>query len=114
MVCLSAISMTFVGSVYIGGYGGLRESGLYVFLKLCAIGFLVVGNWSSVLLHSIVMSYVDCGNDGYWSNLVAVTDWVGANSRFLGLVSVGAARSLAQTALRPSVIKIIRQMMLNT
>ena len=35
-------------------------------------------------------------------------DWVGANSRFLGLVSVGAVRSLDQTALRPSVIKIIR------
>ena len=32
-------------------------------------------------------------------------DWGGANSRFLGLVSVGAARSLDQTALRPSVIK---------
>ena len=40
---------------------------------------------------------------------MAVTDWGGANSRFLGLVSVGAARSLDQTALRPSVIKIIRQ-----
>ena len=35
-------------------------------------------------------------------------DWGGANSRFLGLVSVGAARSLDQTALRPSVIKRIR------
>ena len=40
---------------------------------------------------------------------MAVTDWGGANSRFLGLVSVGAARSFDQTALRPSVIKIIRQ-----
>ena len=36
-------------------------------------------------------------------------DWGGANSRCLGLVSVGAARSLDQTALRPSVIKRIRQ-----
>ena len=36
-------------------------------------------------------------------------DWTGANSRFLGLVSVGTARSLDQTALRPSVIKRIRQ-----
>ena len=35
-------------------------------------------------------------------------DWGGANSRFLGLVSVGAARSLDQTTLRPSVIKRIR------
>ena len=36
-------------------------------------------------------------------------DWGGANSRFLGLVSVGTARSFDQTALRPSVIKRIRQ-----
>ena len=42
-----------------------------------------------------------------WSNLVAVMDWGGANSRFLGIVSVGAAQSLDQTALRPSVIKRI-------
>ena len=34
--------------------------------------------------------------------LVAVTEWGSANLRFLGLVSVGAARSLDQTALRPS------------
>ena len=40
---------------------------------------------------------------------MAVTDWVGANSRFLGLVSVESARSLDQTALRPSVNKRIRQ-----
>ena len=40
---------------------------------------------------------------------MAVTDWEGVNSRFLGLVYVGAARSLDQTALRPSVIKGIRQ-----
>ena len=40
---------------------------------------------------------------------MAVTDWGGANSKFLGLVSVGAARSFDQTALRPSVIKRIRQ-----
>ena len=44
-----------------------------------------------------------------WSNLAAVTDWEDANSRFLGLLSVVAARSLDQTALRPSVIKRIRQ-----
>ena len=41
--------------------------------------------------------------------MVAVTDLGGANSRFLGLVSVWGARSFDQTALRPSVIKIIRQ-----
>ena len=50
--------------------------------------------------------HTDCTN---WSNLVAVMDWGGANSRFLGLVSVWAARSFDQTALRPSVIKRIRQ-----
>ena len=41
-------------------------------------------------------------------------DWGDANSRFLVLVSVGPARSLDQTALRPSVIKRIRQMTLST
>ena len=40
---------------------------------------------------------------------MAVTDWGGANSRFLGLVSVWAARSFDQTTFRPSVIKRIRQ-----
>ena len=32
-----------VGSVYIGGYGGLSESGLCVFRELCPVSFLVVG-----------------------------------------------------------------------
>ena len=40
---------------------------------------------------------------------MAVTDWGGANSRFLVLVFVGVARLLDQTALRPFVIKGIRQ-----
>ena len=40
---------------------------------------------------------------------MAVTDWGGANLRFLGLVSVRAARSFNQTEFRPSVIKIICQ-----
>ena len=40
---------------------------------------------------------------------MAVTDWGGANSRFFGIVSVGEARSLDQTELRPSDIKRIRQ-----
>ena len=40
---------------------------------------------------------------------MAVTDWGGTNSRFLGLVSVGTAQSLDQTALRPSDNKRIRQ-----
>ena len=37
-----------------------------------------------------------------------MTDWGGANSRLLGLVSDGAARSLDQTELRLSVFKRIR------
>ena len=40
----------YVGSVYVGGYGGLSESGLCVFCKLCPVCFLVVGNGPSVLL----------------------------------------------------------------
>ena len=40
---------------------------------------------------------------------MGVTDWGGTNWRFLGLVSVGPARSSDQTVLRPSVIKRIRQ-----
>ena len=40
---------TSVGSVYIGGYGGLSESGLCVFRELCPV-LLVVGECLSVLL----------------------------------------------------------------
>ena len=65
MFCLSAISMmSAVGSVYVGGYGGLSESGHYVFCKLCPVCFLVVGKGPSALLQSVVMSYVNCGNYG--------------------------------------------------
>ena len=39
-----------VGSVYIGGYGGLSESGLCVFRVLCPVRFLVVGECPLVLL----------------------------------------------------------------
>ena len=39
-----------VGSVYIGGYGGLSESGLSVFSELCPVSFLVVSECLSVLL----------------------------------------------------------------
>ena len=39
-----------VGSVYVGGYGGLSESGLCVFCKLCPVCFLVVDKGLSVLL----------------------------------------------------------------
>ena len=40
---------TYVGSVYIGGYGGLSESKLCVFRELCPVSFLVVGECPSVL-----------------------------------------------------------------
>ena len=39
-----------VGSVYVGGYGGLSKSGLRVFCKLCPVCFLVVGKGLSFLL----------------------------------------------------------------
>ena len=54
MLCLAAISMIFVkkivGSVYVGGYGGLSEIGLCVFSKFCPVSFLVVVESPSVLL----------------------------------------------------------------
>ena len=40
----------YVGSVHVGGYGGLRETGLCVFCKLCPVGFLVVGESPSFFL----------------------------------------------------------------
>ena len=45
--------------MYVGGYCGLSENGLCVFGKLYPVSCLVVGKSSSV-----VMSYVDCGDDG--------------------------------------------------
>ena len=39
-----------VGSVYVGGYGGLSESGLCVFREFCPVSFLVVSERPSVLL----------------------------------------------------------------
>ena len=40
----------YVGSVYVGGYGDLSESGLCVFRELWPVSFLVVGESLSVLL----------------------------------------------------------------
>ena len=48
LVCMMFVKN--VGSVYVGGYGGLSESGLCVFRKLCPVSFLVAGESSSVLL----------------------------------------------------------------
>ena len=54
MLCLSVIRMMFVkkyvGSVYVGRYGGLSESGLCVFRELWPVSFLVVGESPSGLL----------------------------------------------------------------
>ena len=50
------VCKNYVGRVYIGGYGGLTESGLCVFRELCPVSFLVVG--------FVVMSYVNRGDDG--------------------------------------------------
>ena len=49
--------------MYVGGNGGLSESGLCVFRELCPVGFLVVGESLSVLLLYAVMSYVNCGDN---------------------------------------------------
>ena len=50
--------------MYVAGYCGLSESGLCVFRELCPVSFLVVGECPSVLLYSVVMSYVYCDDDG--------------------------------------------------
>ena len=47
------VCKNYVGSVYVGGYGGLVE--------LCPVSFFPVGESPSVLL-SVVMSYVNCGD----------------------------------------------------
>ena len=60
------VSENYIGSVYVGGYSGLGESGLCVFRELCPVSFLVVCECSLVLLQSIeklAMSYVDCDDD---------------------------------------------------
>ena len=52
-----------VDGVYIGGYGGLSESGLCVFRELCPVSFLLDGECPSVLLYIVVMAYVNCGDN---------------------------------------------------
>ena len=54
--------------MYVGGYCGLGESELCVFGKLWPVDFLVVCECSSVLLQSIVISYVDLVMMGRWSD----------------------------------------------
>ena len=64
MLCMSAIRTMhvrkYVGSVYIGGYGGLSENGLCVFRKLWQVSFLIVGVCPSALLKSAVISHSWC------------------------------------------------------
>ena len=54
------VGENYVGSVYIGGYCGLAKAEL----ELCPVIFLVVCECPSVLLLIVVMSYVNCGDDG--------------------------------------------------
>ena len=44
------VCKSYVGSVYVDGYGGLSESGLCVFRDLCPVSFLVGGESPSGLL----------------------------------------------------------------
>ena len=48
------VGKNYVGSVFVGVYGGQSESGLCVFRELCLGGFLIVGESPSVLL-SVVL-----------------------------------------------------------
>ena len=59
------VCVNYIDTMYVGGYCGLSESELYVFGKLCPVGFLVLCKCSSVLLQSTVTVYVDCGDDSY-------------------------------------------------
>ena len=47
-----------------GVYGGLSDSGLFDFRKLGPVSFHVVGESPCFFLYSVVMSYVNCGDDG--------------------------------------------------
>ena len=57
------VCVNSVVSVYVGGYGGLSKSRPCVFCELCPVSFLVVDECLSVLLYSVVLSYVNCGDD---------------------------------------------------
>ena len=53
MLCLTDpydVCENYVGSVYVGGYGGMSKNGLCVFNELCPVSFLVVGKAPAVLL----------------------------------------------------------------
>ena len=52
------VCKNYVGSVYVGGFGGLSESGLCVFRELCQVSYLVVGGKSVCFV--VVCSHVVC------------------------------------------------------
>ena len=54
----------YIGSVYVCGYCGLSDGELCLYGELRPVGFLVVCECSSVLLQSVVLLYVHCGDDG--------------------------------------------------
>ena len=60
LLCIFDVCKQYIGSVYVGGYGGLSECGLCVFHELCPVSFLVVSESPSDLLYYVVMS---CGDD---------------------------------------------------
>ena len=67
----------------------LKLKKCYVFHYYLFIFVIVVSPSYFIVIES---EKSECNNSGYklnWSNLVAATDWGAANSRFLGLVSVG-------------------------
>ena len=45
------VCIHYVGSVYVGGYGGLSERGLCVFCELRPVSFLVVGELVQCVRH---------------------------------------------------------------
>ena len=53
------ICKNYVGSVYVGRYGGLIESRFFVFRELCPVSFLVVENPSVCCS----LLYGNCGDD---------------------------------------------------
>ena len=67
----------YVGSVYVGGYGGVSESGLCVFCKLCPVGFIVVSSERLGVRSSLgtkkLSEKSECNNSGY--KLTGLTWW---------------------------------------
>ena len=54
----------YVGTVDVGGHGGLSESGHRTPHEPCPVSFPAVGENPSVLPQPVVMSYVNCGDYG--------------------------------------------------